>query len=182
MTNIIVVFSKAEDARSVRSVLVRNGYSVKGVCTTGSQAIQYADELQNGLIVCGYRLGDMLYSELRGYVGMEFEMLVVTSKMHVGECEAEGISCVAMPLKVHELLSKVEVEVEICEHRKRRRRMQPRQRSEQDTKILNEAKELLMKKNHMTESEAHRYIQKVSMDSGNNLIETAQMILTLSNR
>ncbi len=31
----------------------------------------------------------------------------------------------------------------------------------------------------MTESEAHRYIQKCSMDSGTNLVETAQMILAL---
>ena len=35
------------------------------------------------------------------------------------------------------------------------------------------------KKNHMTEEEAHRYIQKCSMDSGTNLVETAQMVLTL---
>jgi len=31
----------------------------------------------------------------------------------------------------------------------------------------------------MTESEAHRYMQKCSMDSGTNLVETAQMVLTL---
>ena len=31
----------------------------------------------------------------------------------------------------------------------------------------------------MTEEEAHRYIQKTSMDSGTNIVETAQMILCL---
>ena len=31
----------------------------------------------------------------------------------------------------------------------------------------------------MTESEAHRYIQKCSMDSGTNMVETAQMIMSL---
>ena len=31
----------------------------------------------------------------------------------------------------------------------------------------------------MTEEEAHRYLQKTSMDSGTNLVETAQMLLTL---
>ena len=29
----------------------------------------------------------------------------------------------------------------------------------------------------MTEIDAHKYIQKLSMDSGNNLVETAEMIL-----
>ena len=31
----------------------------------------------------------------------------------------------------------------------------------------------------MTEAEAHRYIQKCSMDSGTNLVETAQMVISL---
>ena len=31
----------------------------------------------------------------------------------------------------------------------------------------------------MTEADAHRYLQKCSMDSGTNLVETAQMVLTL---
>ena len=34
-----------------------------------------------------------------------------------------------------------------------------------------------MERNHMTEEEAHRYLQKTSMDSGTNLVETAQMLL-----
>lgn len=36
-----------------------------------------------------------------------------------------------------------------------------------------------MERNHMTEEEAHRYIQKCSMDTGTNLVETAEMITTL---
>ena len=31
----------------------------------------------------------------------------------------------------------------------------------------------------MTEPEAHKYLQKCSMDNGTNMVETAQMILTL---
>ncbi len=34
-----------------------------------------------------------------------------------------------------------------------------------------------MERNHLSEEEAHKYIQKLSMDSGNNLVETAEMIL-----
>lgn len=36
-----------------------------------------------------------------------------------------------------------------------------------------------MVRNHMTEEEAHRYLQKTSMDSGTNLVETAQMVLSM---
>ena len=37
----------------------------------------------------------------------------------------------------------------------------------------------MMERNRMTEPEAHKYLQKCSMDSGTNLVETAQMVLTL---
>ena len=36
-----------------------------------------------------------------------------------------------------------------------------------------------MARNHMTEEEAHRYIQKCSMDSGTNMAETAEMVLSV---
>ena len=42
-----------------------------------------------------------------------------------------------------------------------------------------QAKELLMDRNHLSEEEAHRYIQKCSMDSGTNMVETAQMVLSM---
>ena len=45
---------------------------------------------------------------------------------------------------------------------------------------IDSAKALLMERNQMTEDEAHKYIQKISMDSGNNLVETAEMILLLN--
>ena len=38
---------------------------------------------------------------------------------------------------------------------------------------------LLMERNYLTEEEAHKYLQKCSMDNGTNMVETAQMILTL---
>ena len=39
-----------------------------------------------------------------------------------------------------------------------------------------------MERNHMSESEAHRYIQKNSMDTGTNMVETARMILSIMTR
>lgn len=39
-----------------------------------------------------------------------------------------------------------------------------------------------MERNNMTENEAHRYIQKISMDSATNMAETAQMIIELNGK
>lgn len=51
---------------------------------------------------------------------------------------------------------------------------------EKDKKVIEEAKAMLMARNHMTEEEAHRYIQKCSMEGGNNMVETAKMLLTVA--
>ena len=47
--------------------------------------------------------------------------------------------------------------------------------------LIRKAKELLMARNNMTEEEAHRYLQKNSMDSGTNIVETAEMVLSIMN-
>ena len=42
--------------------------------------------------------------------------------------------------------------------------------------IMNDAKAVLMERNGFSEEEAHRYIQKRSMDNGTNMVETAYMV------
>ena len=50
-----------------------------------------------------------------------------------------------------------------------------------EQEMIAEAKALLMERNNMTEEEAHRYLQKNSMDSGTNIVETAEMVLSIMN-
>ena len=55
----------------------------------------------------------------------------------------------------------------------------PKKRSAEEQEIIDKAKAVLMDRNHMSEEEAHRYLQKCSMESGTGLVESAQMVLTL---
>ena len=64
MAGVIVVFPKSDDAKSIRNLLVRNGYDVAAVCTSGAQALSAADRIGSGVVVCGYKYPDMLYEEL----------------------------------------------------------------------------------------------------------------------
>ena len=84
-----------------------------------------------------------------------------------------------MPLKVHNLLSTLDMMVQAQQRIRRKLRSRPKERSKEEQDLINEAKALLMERNNMTEEEAHRYIQKRSMDNGTDLTETAQMILSL---
>lgn len=179
MTNIIVVFPKIENAKSMKNLLVRNGFHVGGVCTTGTQAISQADGLNGGIVICSYKMVDMLYSELHDYLPFGFEMLMLASRQYLNECQNHDIICLEMPLKVQDFLSTVGMMAENMERHKKKQRLQPKERNPEEKELIKEAKGLLMERNHMTEEEAHRYIQKNSMDSGTNMVETAQMILSM---
>ena len=180
MTGVIVVLPKIEDARSMKNLLVRNGISVSGVCTTGAQTIALADGLSDGIVLCGYKLADMLYSQLREDLPPGFEMLLMASGQVISSgIVASDMMCLVMPIKVHDLINTVDMMIQGIERRKRRLRKAPRERSQSDRQMIEEAKTVLMNRNHMSEEEAHRYIQKCSMDSGTNMVETAQMVLAM---
>ena len=123
MTNIIVVLPKLEDAKGIKNVLVRNGFSVTGVCTTGAQAISQSDGLNDGIVVCSYKLMDMVYTELYDCLPSGFEMLLMASNHLLSECEGSGIVCLSMPLKVGDLLSTIGMMVEGIERRRRKARL-----------------------------------------------------------
>lgn len=181
MANVIVAFSRPEDAKNIKNILMRNGFQVPAVCSSGAQVLARAGDLGTGIIVCGYRLNDMLYEELSECMPPEFQMLLVTSPGRQPVGTSSGIVCLSMPLKVHDLISTVEMMILTQTRRRKRKQQQKAVRSEEERALLDQAKRLLMERNHMTEEEAHRYIQKCSMDSGTNMIETAQMVISLSN-
>ena len=180
MANIIVAFSRPEDGKSIKGILVRSGYDVAAVCMSGSQALSAAEDLSGGILVCGYRFEDMMYDELRQCLSSSFEMLVLASPSRWNGVQTQGVVCLPMPLKVHNLLSTLDMMVQAQQRIRRKLRSRPKERSKEEQDLINEAKALLMERNNMTESEAHRYIQKCSMDSGTSLTETAEMVISMT--
>lgn len=179
MFSIIVGFPKLEDANNIKNLLVRNGYHVSETCTLASQVITHANDLDEGIIVCGYRFSDMHYSELNNYLPKGFEMLLIASPEKLEYCQNNNIVCLPMPIKPHDLLNTLQMMTYQYQRRKKKDKDKPKQRSEEERALISKAKMLLMDRNNMTEDEAHRYLQKHSMDSGTNLVEMAEMVLKM---
>ncbi len=180
---IIVVFPKLQDAKNLKHVLSRSGFDDVLACNNAYQVISAANDSAGGVVVCGYKLADMHYSELFGYLPREFSMLLVASPAKLQDCYSQEIVCLAMPIRAQEFVSTVQMmTMDVARELKRRMKSKPKRRSEREQKIIDSAKALLMERNQMQEEEAHKYIQKRSMDSGNNLVETAEMILAFERR
>lgn len=183
MVGVIILFSKIENARYIKSILVRNGIEVTAVHTCAGQALASVEDFAEGLIICGDRVKDMQFHELTEYLPDGFEMIVIGSgRQWEDTVSSERISRMIMPVKVHELLEMVSGVIDRLEESKRRRRTRGRVRSLQQRQRIREAEEILMKRYDFTENEAYKYLQKNSMDSGVNLTEMAEMILSMYQR
>lgn len=174
-----MLFGKTEEGRAIRGILMKGGYEVEALCSTGAQALTEADNLGGGIIVCGYKYPDMIYSELKDYLPRDFEMLLISSAAVVEEGVPEGVVPLTMPLKTVDLYSTLGMMLGRQARLKKKLRSVPKKRSAEEQDIIDRAKAVLMDRNHMSEEEAHRYLQKCSMESGIGMVESAQMVLTL---
>ncbi len=177
VTSIIVILPKIEDAKTIKNVLVRNGHQVAGIYTSAAQALSAMDFLDYGVVICGYKMADMIYSQLYDSLPKGFEMLLMASKANCSGLAGTDIVCLNMPLKVQELLDTVDLMSKTMAYKRKKEKSKPKERNEDDKILILEAKKCLMLQNDMTEEEAHRYIQKRSMDSGTNIVDMARKVL-----
>ena len=169
MSVVVIVLPKLEDAKKIRKILMGHGFPQVFAYATASAALSEIREHESGMVISGYHLKDMYYTELAD------SLLGSASTVSAADT---GILSLTTPLKVYDLVNTAEMVLHQMERMAKKAR-KPKRRSERDENYIKNAKALLMERNHLTEEEAHRYIQKSSMDNGTNMVETAQMILTL---
>ncbi len=182
VNNIILAFPKAETGKKIKNILIRSGYYVASVVTSGGQVLNDAQTLQYGVVITGFRLPDMMFRDLKEDLPQGFRMIVLTSRAQWDSYGDPEVVNLATPLQVHDLLATLDMVLDRVEHYRKKQRMKPRVRSEQEERLIRQAKSLLMERNNMTEEEAHRYLQKTSMDDGISFTETAEKILSLMDR
>ncbi len=177
MVNVIVLFAKIEEARSIKNLLIRNGINVTKVCTTGAQAAHAADSYDDGIIICGYRYPDMIFSDLASDIPESFDMIVITSKNNYEKCRESGIVCLTMPIKTQDFINAVSLTMENILWERKQRKTGPKERTEEEKKVIRAAKLKLMNEREFDEESAHRFLQKKSMDHGINIVEMSYMVL-----
>ena len=91
-------------------------------------------------------------------------------------CDTEEICQLPEPVRRGDLLASVRIQLQLA---RRRVSKYPGHihRSEEENQLVAQAKALLMDRHGMTEAQAHRFLQKESMDHGYKLAETARIVL-----
>ena len=125
-------------------------------------------------MVCGFKLRDMTAGDLAADLRGCAVLLVVSSAVNLDLCEGENLYKLPTPAARSDFFATLDM---LRRFEEKNLRHPPPKRREEEQKLIRDAKELLMDVNRMTEAEAHRFLQKRSMDNGMKLYETAQYIL-----
>ena len=181
MGSIIIALPKLNDSKKISALLGRYGLDIFSICTAASSVLSNVNQLESGVVICGHSFPDMHSSELLEYLPDNFQMVLMTSASNLSRCP-EGVITLTMPCKPGDIVNTVEMvlEQQNIVIKNKIKEQKGRKRDEHGKNYVNNAKLLLMERNNMTEPEAYHYIQKCSMDSGNSMVETAQMILYMA--
>lgn len=176
MVRTVVAFEKDESRDKIADMLERAGITVRYRCRSGAEALRAVKTMGSGVVVCGHKLTDMsagrLAHELRGMA----KFLVLAKQSQLELMDDPDIFKLPIPISSAELRGSVNILIQLDEITAR---AQTPQRSEEEREMIGRAKELLMESRGFTESEAHRYLQKRSMETGTKLVETARQILEM---
>lgn len=181
MGSVLITMPNMNDAAKLAEMLRSQGLPHEiEICQTASEMLRISNERDFGVMICTKNLKDMSFVELSDYMPEYFGMILLTKDMMM-DTYSDRIVKIIMPFKVRELMSTVDMMTSMFIRKIKKKNPVPHKRSAEEEKLISEAKELLMERNGMTEPEAFRYMQKNSMDMGRSLVETAHMILILSN-
>ncbi|MHB8961926.1 MAG: ANTAR domain-containing response regulator [Saccharofermentanales bacterium] len=193
MKNLIIALNDHPTAQKIRTILNGSGIPVAGVCTTAAQTILLARRLQGtGLVICQSRFTDQTADFVAEQLLPDYEFLVLTHGDLKAAYAGKGMYSLHLPLMRTDLIDSVRmllaagtkpdgspgtVKASQVNKEDREKGKEKKNRSMEEIKLIEDAKNVLMVRNNLTEEQAHRFLQKKSMDSGCRLTDTARTII-----
>ncbi len=167
MKDIIVVHPVKETAMKIRALIEEGGFHVSHICALASSALEIAYSKRNGIIVCPFVMRDMSSTDLAFRLPQDFDVIALStsgSEQYMG-----NMITMPMPINVDEFLKTIAILSSSTSSFTKR--------SKSDEEYISKAKEVLMSGKHMSEIEAHKFLQTESMKTGKNIVIIARNIL-----
>ncbi len=174
MERIILAFPKDETMRKIQSMLEGTSFSAVAVCHSCSEAVRSFLELDSAVVLMSYKLPDGTCDDVFDSLPPHSPVITLTKAENIENIRNIDIFALPMPVNRAGLIKALET----CCGTVFKRRKKP-ECSMEEKSLIQKAKLKLIENYMMTEEQAHRFIQKRSMDTGMKITETAKMILSL---
>lgn len=171
---IIVAFENPKSGERVREVIESSGVADCILCHSAAEVKRAVGKGRAATVVCGFKLPDQSAEALFLDLPPSCAMLMIAVQSLLDLCQNEDIFQLASPAGRGDLIASVRMLIQIGHRLERFIRPQ---RSEEERELIVRAKAILMDRHGMTEAQAHRFLQKKSMDSGAKLVQTAKLVV-----
>ena len=174
METVIVAFENAAMCQSFSDLLESTGTARCLTCRSGDEVRRLLASQTTYCVVCSPRLTDGPAEWLSEDLPPFCSLLLVGPQHVLDHCGSDQVFKLATPIRREEAVSTVRLLLQFG-HRTEGLLRSRRSVSQQET--VERAKRLLMERKGLSEEEAHRLLQKRSMDTGARLIQTARRII-----
>lgn len=170
MAKYVVAFRDRLTADSVASMLRECGYEVVRICTSGNEIKRAFGMIQDGILICGPRFKDRTLDQITKDLNEHVEILCIAKPEPGASAISSRIFRLTPPVKKSVLAAWADMLIQLHYQKLPHR-------EDTDQERINEAKKKVMKERNLTEAEAHRHLQKLSMKLGIPMPQVADMIL-----
>jgi response regulator NasT len=183
-TRVIIADDESLIRMDLREMLTNLGYLVVGEVTDGKSAVNQARELRPDVVIMDIKMPDMDGIEAARVLTEErISPVVLLSAYSQRELvtrarEAGVVAYLIKPYREEELSPAIEVALaRFQEFKDLQKQVEDLQLALETRKLVDRAKGILMDKQGLTEAEAFRKIQKMSMDNRKPMKDVAEAII-----
>lgn len=173
MEKVVVAFENTANCQRICEMLETGGVARGIPAYSAGEVKRIVTRSDIGVVVCGHKFKDGSAERLYEALPQPCSMLMVAKQSQL-EYVNEEIFRLPAPISKATLCASVQMLFQM--NRRLSAYLRPRRKEEEES-VIRQAKALLMERNQMTEEQAHRWIQKKSMDTGAKLVQTARVIL-----
>ena len=174
METVIIAFERESLCQRFSEILESSGVAYCLTCRSGDVVRRLLSTQQIRCVVCGYKLADGAAESLFADLPAGCSMLMVATQAQLDQCGNPDIFRLPSPVGRGDIVSSVRVLLQLAVREERSRRSR---RSGEEQELVDQAKRLLMERRGLSEEQAHRLLQKRSMDGGMRMHQTARQLI-----
>ena len=170
--NVFIAFTNKKIALNVAKTVVANHMNIVCITTGLAELRKKIHPYEYGTIICGCHFRDGYLMHFIEDLPEKINIIVVGSRSSLEEITSERVFKLAVPLQKMDLICSLNMLSSMDNY------MRTKERDHEEEKLIARAKRLLINRYSMTEDQAHRYMQKKSMDTGRKLSDIAKIIIS----
>lgn len=170
--NIFIAFDNKKTAAAIAKILIANGNNVVAISKSSAELLKSLNYYPSGVIITGCSFDNVRNEYIIDDIPEDFNVLVLGSRNQLDNFPDGRVFKLSVPLQKNDLICSVDMFMTMETQYK-----PVSHKNVNEERIITRAKSLLIDVYSMSESQAHRYMQKKSMDTGRRLVDIARIIL-----